>query len=170
MIPGWSSTLYWTCITLSAGLSLYLLRGIFSWLQSFLYLRRRLPSSAASKSIWNFLGDLSLANTSQRHRWNTAATEALGPVFYIRALWMQVRIVQGTANSLVSSALLIPTNCRRTHTQAIAVADPFICREVLHSSELDKRPNTGYWIVTEVCATWSCWMEPLQDCNFSQTG
>ncbi|KAK9866213.1 hypothetical protein WJX84_000073 [Apatococcus fuscideae] len=34
--------------------------------------------------------------------------------------------------------------------QAVAVADPFICQEILHSTELDKRPNTGYWIVTEM--------------------
>lgn len=90
MSPRWSSTLYWTGVALSATLLLYLLSNIFTWLRSFLYLRGRLPSSAAAKSVWNFLGDLSLANTSARHRWNTSATEALGPVFYIRALWMQV--------------------------------------------------------------------------------
>ena len=46
----------------------------------------------------------------------------------------------------------LPTDSdgRNSFDQAVAVADPFIAREVLHSTELDKKPNTGYWIVTEL--------------------
>ena len=33
---------------------------------------------------------------------------------------------------------------------AVAVADPYLIKEVLQCKHLDKRPNTGYWVVTKV--------------------
>ena len=59
------------------------------WLRAFLYLRQRLPCSERAKSLLKPTGDLANMNTPDRHRVVTALAEQHGPVFYLRALWLQ---------------------------------------------------------------------------------
>ena len=59
------------------------------WLRAFLYLRHRLPCSERAKSLLSPTGDLANMNTPDRHRVVTALAEQFGPVFYLRALWLQ---------------------------------------------------------------------------------
>lgn len=61
------------------------------WLRAFLYLRQRLPCSERAKTLLKPTGDLANMNTPDRHRVVTALAEQHGPVFYLRALWMQAR-------------------------------------------------------------------------------